>query len=189
MEWGGRGYFGVLEKCAVVDSANPKSTERGTNAPNWNVLKTQDSSFRGGIDTGTTLTPPEKVVSPLSCSEPGLAAVQTGAPRSERQSVKRNRVLRRSALRIQAFRPWLHALDNIGQAVIGWRFPFALILFSLRATGGLLPLLVQPLHFLLALLKCSRHGSSFKLQGQLRTGESRACSYQRGSRGWRVASR
>jgi len=60
MESGGRGYFEILEKCALVDFANPKSTERGANAPNWNVSKTQDSSFRGGIDTGTTLTSPER---------------------------------------------------------------------------------------------------------------------------------
>ena len=75
MESGGPGYFGVVEECAVSDVANPKSTELGANAPNWNVSKTQDSSFRGGIDTGATLTSPEKAVSPLSCSEPGLAAV------------------------------------------------------------------------------------------------------------------
>src|ERR1700738_3441405 len=64
-------------------------------------------------------------------------------------SPSRIRSLSLFASRIEIIGPGLHALDNIGQAVVGGRFPFALILLPLRAAGGLLALLVQPLHFLL----------------------------------------
>src|SRR5579859_5314626 len=115
-------------------------------------------------------------------------ALSMGMPKSAAPANAEVR-LRRSAFRVQPFVSWLLAHDDVGNAVVGRaNLSLALILLSLRAAGRLLALLVQPLHFLLALLKCSRHRISlgYKRYAYQRKPHG---SYQRGSRGWRVASR
>ncbi len=65
------------------------------------------------------------------------------------------------------------------RAVVAGLFLRSLLQLALRAFGFLHFAFFHPLHFFLALLKCRGHGFSPR---DLR-------DYQRGSRGWRAASR